>query len=40
LILTDFHKFSNDPEIIAPLGSSGRNVVVWSPFLQCPWWNK
>jgi hypothetical protein len=28
LILTDFHKFSNDPEIIAPLGSSGRNVVV------------
>jgi hypothetical protein len=33
LILTDFHKFYNNPEVIAPLGSSDHNVVVSSPFL-------
>ena len=31
LILTDFYKFYNDPEILPPLGSSDHNLVKLSP---------
>ena len=40
LILTDFHKLYNDPEILTPLGSSDHNLVKWSPRPACSGTNK
>jgi hypothetical protein len=31
LIITDIHKFYEDPEILSPLGTSDHRRIVWRP---------